>query len=109
VAVLITLTIKKPDGSHYWTEYFNDQKSCDMWLEDEKLRPYWDAKFVCTTVDDAPPKKSDKQLADEKAKAQATAYLYSTDWYCVREFETGKQMPENIRLERIKARALAGM
>lgn len=37
----VTLTIKRPDGSLYWTEYFNSEADAIRWLETEMNRPYW--------------------------------------------------------------------
>lgn len=31
-------------------------------------------------------------------------YLFSTDWYLIREFETGKATPDDIRVKRQEAR-----
>lgn len=51
-----TLVITKEDGSHYWTEHFNDEASCDRWLATEQSRPYWDPTYVATkTADVMPP------------------------------------------------------
>ena len=52
---MITLTIKKADGSLYWTEYFNDQNSCDAWLASEKTRPYWDKNYMASSVTSVAP------------------------------------------------------
>ena len=37
---------------------------------------------------------------------EAKAYLISTDWYITRFIETGKEIPEDIKLKREEARAL---
>jgi hypothetical protein len=50
---MITLTIKKSDGSSYWTERFNSQAECDKWLSEEKTRHYWEhdlAPWSATSV-----------------------------------------------------------
>lgn len=36
--------------------------------------------------------------------AEARGYLASTDWYIIREFETGKPTPANIKAARADAR-----
>lgn len=41
------LTINYADGSLYWKEHFNNQNDLDIWLEEEKTRPYWKQEFVC--------------------------------------------------------------
>ena len=38
--------------------------------------------------------------------SEAKAYLISTDWYITRFIETGKEIPEDIKLKREEARAL---
>ena len=38
--------------------------------------------------------------------SEAKTYLISTDWYITRFIETGKEIPEDIKLKREEARAL---
>ena len=38
--------------------------------------------------------------------SEAKSYLISTDWYITRFIETGKEIPEDIKLKREEARAL---
>jgi len=45
------------------------------------------------------------EVEQEKTNANALAYLSSTDWYAIREAETGVKMPENIKQARAAARA----
>jgi hypothetical protein len=78
---MITLTIKKSDGSIYWTEYFNDIDSCNAWLEEEKTRPYWDESFTSVMVQPNPPTKdeiSSRLLIT--VKAQRSVLLALCDW-----------------------------
>ena len=44
------------------------------------------------------------QVEQEKANAEALKYLAETDWLMIRELETGKPMPEEIKLKRQEAR-----
>lgn len=44
------------------------------------------------------------QLEQEKANAEALKYLAETDWLMFRELETGKPMPEEIKIKRQEAR-----
>lgn len=44
------------------------------------------------------------KLEQEKANAEALAYLASTDWLIVRQMDTGTPCPEEIRLARQAAR-----
>lgn len=40
------------------------------------------------------------------AKAEALAYLASTDWYYARKAETGEEVPADVVQKRLEARAL---
>ena len=51
------------------------------------------------------PIPTPEQLA-EQAKAEAKAYLASTDWYVVRLTETGVAIPEEVSIKRAEARAI---
>lgn len=51
-----------------------------------------------------PPAPTAEQVA-AKAKADALAYLASTDWYYARKLETGKDVPEDVVAKREAARA----
>lgn len=51
-------------------------------------------------------KNSAASRASEVARAEARAYLASTDWYVVRQAETGKPIPEEVSLKRDQARAI---
>ena len=44
------------------------------------------------------------EIEQEKANAEALKYLAETDWLMIRELETGKPMPEEIKLKRQEAR-----
>lgn len=52
---MITLTIKRQDGSVHWTERFNTQTECDAWLARVRALPYWDSSWTWASVDDTPP------------------------------------------------------
>jgi hypothetical protein len=51
---MITLTIKRVDGSTYWVDHFNTQDECDKWLAEEQTRSYWDKSYVSTSSVDTP-------------------------------------------------------
>ena len=68
---MITLNIKYEDGSHYWTEYFNEMDRCEKWLAEEKTRPYWNEKFTVEIIEEKPKEKSEKEKAEEAAKIEA--------------------------------------
>ena len=46
-----------------------------------------------------------EQLA-EQAKAEAHSYLNSTDWYVIRQTETGVAAPEDVLTKRAECREL---
>jgi hypothetical protein len=46
-----------------------------------------------------------KAAADLEAKAQAQAYLTSTDWYAMRYAELGTAIPDDVKAGRAEARA----
>ena len=53
---------------------------------------------------------SDEEVAAELAshtKAEALAYLASTDWYVTRKAETGVEIPEEVSIKRAEARLVA--
>lgn len=79
---MITLTITKANGDHYWTEYFNTQPACDQWLATERTRPYWDNTYICNSVDDTPVLTSDQILAQKMVvvRMQRDSLLTKCDW-----------------------------
>lgn len=48
-----------------------------------------------------------ENIARERERAQAVAYLKDTDWYATRLLETGKEIPEDIKTARAAARETA--
>lgn len=59
-------------------------------------------KLEIKTADDL---KAEAEARDQEARnAEARAYLADTDWYVVRQAETGEVIPEDISLARAKAR-----
>lgn len=51
------------------------------------------------------PPKTAEQLKAE-AKAEALAYLASTDWYIVRFIDSGVEVPQEVKDKRAEARLL---
>lgn len=45
-----------------------------------------------------------QDLEAQRIRQQAIQYLQSTDWYAIRQVETGKVIPEEIRTARQAAR-----
>ena len=64
-----TLKIYNKDNSIYWTEHFNSKKELDIWLEEEKTRPYWKEEFVCNIEEiDNPVVDMSEEIAKIEAK-----------------------------------------
>lgn len=80
---MITLTILNADGTAYWTEAFNDIASAQAWLGEEQTRPYWDASFTSTIVDNTPPPPTAAQLTAQAWTAlrmKRDSLLSACDW-----------------------------
>ncbi|MGG7596601.1 hypothetical protein LOY42_20130 [Pseudomonas sp. B21-023] len=45
-----------------------------------------------------------RQAANDSRRAELARWLRDTDWYVIRELETGKAMPEDIARQRADAR-----
>ena len=73
------------------------------WLDDAKFVHLLPAGSVPITDEEAEALRPVPQ-ADPKAEAQA--YLDSTDWYVVRFAETGVPVPVDVTAKRAAARAL---
>lgn len=91
----------------------------DRWLQDSPLNPLSDEEKAKATdtrvVEDVTEyffpaeytieiEDITAQLEQEKANAEALKYLAETDWLMIRELETGKPMPEEIKIKRQEAR-----
>lgn len=100
---MFKLTIFKSDLSVYWVDYFNSINELNKWLDIEKTRPYWDLSWT-HLIEDISPVISEEQRQIEKEKMENEQYLSSTDWYIVREFETGIKTPNEIKNLRNEAR-----
>lgn len=67
---MFQLVIKRPDGSIYWTEYFNSMAELNRWLEQEKTRDYWKSDYTTEIKDNSPKPPSQAEL-DEVASKNA--------------------------------------
>lgn len=79
---MITLTIKKSDGSQYWAPiYFNSQAECDAWIAAEKAKPYFGKDWTYVSIVSPPPVIPDPVVeAAKKAKlASAVSMIASFD------------------------------
>lgn len=48
--------------------------------------------------------KTNDEIEKENDRHDAVLYLRNTDWYVIRKFETGKEIPEDIVTKRDEAR-----
>lgn len=79
--------------------------------EPEAPEDYSEDTYFRMEVDEAPyvvyEKKSDEMIAKQaqiKINAESRAYLLATDWYTLRQVETGEAVPEDILTARQAAR-----
>lgn len=109
---MITLTIKRQDGSTYWTAYFNSQADCDTWLATEKTRPYWNAAWTTAIVEITPPPPPDTttleyRIAEVYRKRQAE--YPSADALVVAlmeaQFEGKAQALQDLQTQRLAVKA----
>ena len=98
---MIRLQIFNADSTHYWTEHFNSSAECERWLNEEKSRPYWKHDFKCV-IEDLSNQGIVSQAQIDSNKA--IMFLNATDWYVIRQIETGVEMPEEIKQQRAEAR-----
>lgn len=49
-------------------------------------------------------KRPDAISEQEEINQQSTNYLLETDWYVIRQLETGIEIPEEVRIKREQAR-----
>lgn len=69
---MITLKIKKQDGSSYWTEHFDSRIECDKWLNEEKKRPYWNQSYTIDIQDRTAEVAEQRRLAALKIQDENT-------------------------------------
>ena len=80
--------------------HYKDTNNTVHWLDDEKfeyLLPKGSVKISESEAAELSKPKHD-------SKAEALAYLRSTDWYVTRKSETGKEIPEDVVAKRNAAR-----
>ena len=76
----------------------NDQAAYEsMQWEDERAKPLWSDVLAADS-------EASAQVEREKVNAAARAYLASTDWYIIRQGETGAEVPADILEARQAAR-----
>lgn len=72
---MITLTIKKPDGSVYNVARFNNQVDCDSYLKSDQKN--WSKGYSYSSVDDTPSAADIQAANDKKAKMAAAVSTVS--------------------------------
>ena len=89
--------------------YKNNQNQVFAYSSDEEMQQY--AKEPLTSITDEEsfaitnPPPTPEQL-EKLARAEAQAYLNSTDWYYARLAETGQAVPEGVVVKRFESREL---
>lgn len=66
---MVTVTIKRADGSEYFKSYFNSLADAEKWIAEEKTRPYYQKEFT-VEVDD---KTAEAQAVDQAISDQVKA------------------------------------
>lgn len=82
-------------GEAEWTDGPNTSVTLDF------VQPYFDAWKV---VKDAQP-LPEEPTAQEILNSDSLSYLAETDWYVIRNHETGADIPQDILTARAEARA----
>ena len=85
--------------------YYKDQDNNVHFLEDENFKHLLPENTVQITEEEATLIRNKTPLrATIDPVEEAKYYLYSTDWYIIRQQETGKAIPEEIAIKRKEAR-----
>lgn len=95
-------------NTDHWVEDYSGPREklaeADMWREEflENGR----SRISCHFPSNYTVHKTDvtEQFAKKKAEAEALAYLQATDWYVVREYESGVIIPDEVKQKRHEAR-----
>lgn len=81
---MFELVIFNPDGTRYWTAYFNTRADAEKWLAEEQTRLYWNPDYTSVITDKTPPKPTPEELAEqqanEKKRIDAKERLKKVDW-----------------------------
>lgn len=93
---MIRLTINSQKHGEVYKD-FSTQEELDAYIAEVTESKHW-GEFTHTSQD------LTAQLLLEKEKAEAAAYLKSTDWYVVRNAETGVAVPNDVTTKRAEAR-----
>jgi hypothetical protein len=49
--------------------------------------------------------KTKSEIESDQARSSAISYLSSTDWYVIRQLETGQEVPQDVSEARAEARS----
>ena len=73
----------------------------DSDLYNEKLAEGFELELIPQAEKDA----HEQEQARDKANQEALSYLASTDWYVIRQLDSGEAIPEDVKQLRKEARA----
>lgn len=76
---MVSLIIKEPDGSIYWTDYFVSVSEANEWLKIEQSRPYWVAERTAEIIDNSAEEQARKEAAERAASERATAVARASE------------------------------
>ena len=77
------------------TQFYESIGMIEMEVE-QAYNGNWYVKGYC-------PKKP-KEIKNQERIAELQEYLKSTAWYCERKIDSGKEIPEDVRIKRQEAR-----
>ena len=89
---VVTLPAREEERNHL-DEIIQEAMPAET-ITEYKLPREYDVQIIDVTA----------QLAQEAINIESLAYLASTDWYLIRQLETGIEMPEEIAQARQNAR-----
>lgn len=100
---MVQLTLKYKDGSpDFIVGVLDDDKAVDAWLEAARRESGWKQD---TIIDRKVVVAENGVISEEqRASIDAHGYLCQTDWYIIRQIETGKECPPEIKKLRAEAR-----
>lgn len=88
------------EGKTVYQGKFETDEQAQVWLFDCEMRGIWgDPSTYSIDIQDITELEARRQ-----ASITARAYLASTDWYVIRETETGVPCPEDVKVLRANAR-----
>lgn len=71
---MFELTIKRADGSTYWSCDFNSRREAEAWLAEERTRPYWVSEYATEILDKTSPPPPPPSALELIRRERALAY-----------------------------------